>query len=110
MKAKAKFKVGEQIILQSVSRPHMNGEYTVRSVLYSGDWAQCRISDIPRKFTCVDRETPVYVLEELLNPSDCGTMEDYWCETALRKKHDPSEFTFSGLINSLTNLSMQEEF
>lgn len=80
-----KYEVGEVVLLQSVARPELNGEYVVEDVHFgSAITATQRI-----EFTGY-----LYGLEGL----DCN-----WIETSLRKKHTPGELTFENLMASLSS-------
>lgn len=101
----AKFSEGEIVILQSISQPWNNGEYTVHRVLTKGSEYNCRISGKPLKRT---KDVFAYVLSELVAHSDeYPGQECPWSERALRKKHNPSEFRYNELIQNL-NTKQQE--
>ena len=71
----AYFSVGEEVILVSVDHPELNGEVKVLSrepELFSPGWSYGLDVDVNGK--------------------------NQWQESALRKKHKPSEFTFEQLI------------
>jgi hypothetical protein len=76
------FSVGEVVILQSVSEPDKNGEYTVIGQ-YVGS----------HSFT----KEPCLVYELDMVASACT----YWTESALRKKHQPGEQSFTELMQTL---------
>lgn len=91
------FHVGEEVILQSVSQPDLNGEYTVRQVLNADKTYICRatgnkIRPYPEGF--------YYTLEEVV-PLDHDGFEMSWCESALRKKHKPSDDNFQQMMDKL---------
>ncbi|AMO43543.1 hypothetical protein O4_68 [Pseudomonas phage O4] len=88
------FHVGEEVILQSVSRPDLNGEYTVRQVLSVNELFICR--NTGKKIRVVSNFT--YLLEEVIVCGDEG-MEMSWYERALRKKHKPSDDNFQQMMN-----------
>ena len=89
------FKVGEEVILQSVSAPELNGECSIIKVL----------PKIPRKIWFSSNE------------SDCRTVTTHtyittiphskgfsWGEPALRKKHKPSTKSLSTMIEELNKV------
>ncbi|UCW44344.1 hypothetical protein [Pseudomonas phage PPAY] len=90
------FHVGEEVILQSVSRPDLNGEYTVRQVLGVNEVYICRNTGAKLH---VD-ESFSYILEEVIVCDDEG-MEMSWYERALRKKHKPSDDNFQQMMDKL---------
>lgn len=81
-----KFSVGEVVILQSQHNPEANGEYTVLSFE--------RGIGRPSGVECY-----VYMLDGVLSWSKLGS----WAESALRKKHQPGEHSFTDLMASLKN-------
>lgn len=101
-----KFNTGEVVILQSISEPQKNGEYTVRAVLYEGSEYTCRQTNRRVRKSV---EGASYLLEETftLGVSEQGDLlECPWAESALRKKHDGSSFSFSQLMDTLKQPSL----
>ena len=96
-----KFEVGEEVILQSKKYPDLNGEYSIRQVLFPKDEYICRISGVVIKRR-VESETFAYLLDKPLC-SDRTDIEALVRESSLRKKHKPAEMSFSALMQSLTN-------
>lgn len=93
------FSVGEKVLLQSKSRPDCNGEYIVEAIVGPGT-------------QYFDRRVNHTVLLEyendkigyLLNKSFDSWIDKFeikWSESALRKKHKPSQFTFDQLISEI---------
>lgn len=78
-----KFSVGEQVILQSKGCPELNGD--------------CVVLEVDTNF---DDGIPGYRLTIPCTKDDEG-FDILWCQTALRKKHDGSEFTFDQLMSTL---------
>ena len=97
------FEEGEEVILQSATLPHFNGEYSIHSIVFQGDIYTDRLTDGLVKATYNDDETkdiPGYLLDiPMLDPST--KYEIIWCQTALRKKHKGSDFSFSELMQDL---------
>lgn len=95
MNSRPLFEVGEEVILQSKSFPQYNGETTVVSVEY-------------RSGLCV-------TTGKLLSPNYLYTLGvksvevDVWDESALRKKHPPSEHSFTELMEKLKSGEKIEE-
>ena len=91
------FEVGERVRrvrLESKSNPQYNGEYTVEQVYAPETLMPCKVG---RGFYTAP--TFSYCLGfsyEWMN-GVCDT----WQQTALRKIHKPSEFTYDKLMNSL---------
>lgn len=102
--AAPKFKEGEVVILQSKSRPEMNGEYTIMQVVQKGDKYTCRMTGTPcgRVMGTVSyRLEEVYPTEVCRNHPYIGLeIEICWSESALRKKHEGG-MDFQSLIQSL---------
>jgi hypothetical protein len=93
-----KFSVGEVVILQSVNRPDLNGEYSVLIVVNEKMAYECPITGkkIINGGDCVG-----YVLDDgALDETDTCCQ---WKESALRKKHQPGEQSFTDLMASLKN-------
>lgn len=96
------FAVDEPVILQSVNYPQYNGEYVVDRVLEAGEIFIDRV--------CGEEGTASgeyshysYLLSGKHTDIIYDTVvEIHWAETALRKKHKPSEFgSFANLMNNL---------
>lgn len=97
-----KFSVGEVVILQSRDVPNFNGEYTVEQILSVGEVYSCRLTG--EKLVKADNGSPyAYRLFGLCPEQEKTGWEVVWNEVALRKKHQPGEMTFEGLIMSLSN-------
>lgn len=93
------FKVGELVGLVSVSRPECNGQYIVERVLapdevYKGRNDGVELSAGESRFA--------YLLDKVF-VSKHGFGEICWDESALRKIHKPSEYSFNELLTSLKN-------
>lgn len=80
-----KFEVGEEVILVSVSCPELNGEATVLSVKYC-EYINNR----------TENKEEGYLYELTIESRYSG-----WMESALRKKHKPSDMSFHELMDSL---------
>ncbi len=78
-----KFKIGEEVILQSVESPHMNGE--------------CIVLDIDTDF---EDGIPGYRLTIPCNKDEEG-LDMLWDESAIKKKYKGSEFSFESLMENL---------
>jgi len=78
-----KFSVGEEVILCSKNCPEFNGEYTVVASFYGETFS---------------RQGKRYIG---WNYDLDSTHVNYWWETALRKKHKPSDMSFDSLMNSI---------
>lgn len=84
-----KFIVGEAVILHSKNHPECNGEYSVTQV-----WPPDGERKSPDKITIAT--TFGYTLS-----CDDPSSLSCWAESALRKKHQPGELSFSSLMGSL---------
>lgn len=95
----AKFSEGEVVILQSVTMPQYNGEYIIDKIIHPREPHTCRISGINLE-DC--EEIMGYVFTEALLDlvaNDGG--ETIWAETALRKRQEPSELSYTELMQTL---------
>lgn len=81
------FAVGEIVVLQSKTFPELNGEYEVIFVAGPGEDVT-----ICGGKTVNGSRTTGYGLG-VIAPNG----KDFWCESALRKRHQPSEYSFDGL-------------
>ena len=82
----AYFSVGEEVILKSISCPHLNGPAVVLERSASGK----------RKVHFENGSLLSSLWGYRLDIDSPGGLR--WNESALRKKHKPSEFTFEQLI------------
>lgn len=85
------FAVGEVVMLQSKNCPELNGEHRVREVVGLGE---STVIDGVKKINVGTR--PVY---DLGVPGRAG--HNFWDESALRKRHQPGEYSFDGLKQML---------
>lgn len=94
-----KFKLGEPVILQSKDYPHYNGEYVIHAIVVGSELYFDRVLGK----LVIDIFPPGEVAYTLCQafPDPCNPIEIYWDESALRKKQDPSEFSFEELIKEL---------
>lgn len=102
-----KYSEGESVILQSISSPESNGEYTIRQVVKEGEMYKCRHSGQD----LINATDLGYILEEIITLSESqkgGNIEAMWAESALRKKHEPSQMSFQSLIESINSPVKQE--
>lgn len=77
------FEVGEVVILQSVSQPECNGEYTVESIVPAKSLVACRLTgQIIRNAS----DQFAYYLDVSMMKSG-ENFEAIWQQSALRKKH-----------------------
>ena len=95
------FKVGELVGLVSVNYPHLNGQYHVRAIIYSRQIYVDKFTG-NTQWICTDAypDAPAYLLDELDVAKSDGT-EYKWDESALRKIHKVSDYSFSELLTSL---------
>ena len=93
-----KFKVGEEVILQSKGYLEYNGEYIVESVFTPNQTVTDRISGL--KSTNMSN-CFVYRFTQILKSKKKENVEISFLESALRKKYKPSEVSFSELMTSL---------
>lgn len=94
----AKFSVGELIVLQSKSMPQYNGEYTVEGIIKKDESHTCRLT----QRILIESDDFGYILSTPLVDliSDNGS-ETFWAESALRKRQEPSELSYTELMQSL---------
>lgn len=81
------FVVGEVVVLQSKKSPELNGEHQVIEVVAPGETV---VIDGINKKNNLPRH--VYRLG-VIGPTGTG----FWYESALRKRHQPGEYSFDGL-------------
>lgn len=97
------FHEGEEVILQSITLPKFNGEYEVFAVLYHGDTFIDRLTGgmVEALYESDDQiHLPGYILSvPMMCPVTGG--ENIWCQSALRKKHKGSDFSFSELMQDM---------
>ncbi len=89
------FKAGEEVILQSVSAPELNGECSIIEVLprfARKTWVSSNESD------CIIDSGYSYITTI---PHSRGLS---WAESALRKKHKPSTKSLSTIIEELNKV------
>lgn len=96
-----KFKVGEEVILQSHARPDLNGEYIVEAVVTEGDIVCCKITHNTGRIG--QGYGYLYRLEGLIvaNSKNDFFREGFWLESALRKKHQKGDMSFENLMETL---------
>lgn len=86
-----KFAVGEVCLLQSVDHPELNGDVTVLALLNQGEiYNHNRLG--PAGYA--------YVLDR-----DASNGNPFWDESALRKKHDPSDYGFHELMDNIKDMA-----
>lgn len=97
------FKVGELVGLVSKNSPHLNGQYHVRAIIYNGQIYMDKFAG-NTKWICTDEspEVPAYLLDELDVAISDGT-EYKWDESALRKIHKISDYSYDQLLTELKN-------
>lgn len=93
-----KFSIGELVILQSKSMPQYNGEYTVESIIKKDEHHTCRLT----QRNLVQSDDFGYILSTpLVDLISNNGSETFWCESALRKRQESSEFSYTQLMQSL---------
>lgn len=94
-----KFKVGEEVILVSKSKPHFNGEFIVDKILFDGEDYIDRFTG--EVMTCLSEYNGIGYLLSNKAFNESKGREVIWDEIALRKKHQPGEMSFNQLMNSI---------
>jgi hypothetical protein len=91
------FKIGEEVILQSKNLPNLNGEYVVEEVFLDGDVVYSspkhRITSGGIAYTLF-KDIRMEVLSD-------GEYRRGWAQSALRKKHPPSDDNFEEMMSKL---------
>lgn len=100
-----KYSVGESVILQSKSMPEYNGEYTVYKILEQHQKFTCRLTG---EILSTYDEGLGYLLCTPLKDKVEGFGETQWMESALRKRHEPSQMSFQSLIQAINSPVKQE--
>ena len=91
------FKVGERVGLVSRNLPQFNGEYIVHDIFEEGDNLTCRITGMQ---VSVKGSGFGYRFTKVIRvPSE--KYESSFDESALRKLHKPSQFSFDELMQEL---------
>jgi len=93
----AKFSIGELVILQSKSMPQHNGEYTVENIINEGEQFTCRLTQ--RTFYNTGKGRGYILCTPFIEP-DRGR-EIIWAESSLRKRQEPSELSYTELMQTL---------
>lgn len=96
------FEVGEEVLLQSKSFPQYNGEYTIIKIVSPGESIDDRLCNRKNRYKGTDVS---YILSQPhANTEDFDfPVEIFWCPTALRKKHKPSDESFKSMMQNLKN-------
>ena len=88
------FEIGESCLLQSLSAPHLSGEVVILSVKHAKNTPVVGLKGMYTGF--------VYSVG-VIGPNNI----DLWIEDCLRKKQEPSQFSFKELMSNL-NTKIQE--
>lgn len=91
-----KFSVGEVCLLQSVDHPELNGDVTVLKIVNNGEEYTSPDGQLHR----LGAEGFAYVLDR-----DAANGNPFWNESALRKKHDPSDYGFYELMENIKDMA-----
>lgn len=87
-----KFAAGEVVILQSVSRPELNGE---RTVLVVAEHGQVYRSPLTGEHIRNASGQRAYILDVTVTNANGGPVQ--WSERAMRKRHQPGEHSWKDL-------------
>jgi len=100
------FKVGERVGLVSVTKPHLNGEYVVESIVDGCEPYVCRVTDKTKRGK--DWVGYGYLLSGCITMSPCSVenCEVPWDESALRKLNKPSKYSFEQLLSEIKSCNM----
>ena len=91
------FKIGEEVILQSKDLPHLNGEYVVEEVLLDGDVVYSSPNN-----TVTNRGITYTLFKDIrVKVLSDGECRRGWAQSALRKKHPPSDDSFEEMMSKL---------
>lgn len=94
-----KFKVGEEVVLQSRQTPHLNGDaIVIAGPLLANEANSCPHCGKNYK-GCIGEGFGYYLSTQIDN--DCCVQ---FCESALRKKHRPSDKSFNELIKEINSM------
>ncbi|MNR04809.1 hypothetical protein D3C85_1208000 [compost metagenome] len=97
-----RFSVGEEVILCSIELPHLNGEYIIEQIVIPGTSVTCRATNKLLWYT--DEPIGYLMTVPFTDPAalnSSGNMTELVVyESALRKKHQPGEFSFDQLMSS----------
>ncbi len=95
-----KFAVGEEVILESKDQPWLNGEYVVHEIVFGRKPSMCRL--FGQLIIYKNNDDFGYKLSLVVRCPRDPRIEMLWCESALRKKHQPGQ-SFQSLMAELTN-------
>lgn len=95
------FSVGEEVILNSRECPECNGEYVVDVVVPAFGGTRCRITG---KYFLTGGGGFGYKLSEAFL-GDRG-VEYLWSQSALKKKHKPSNESFGTMMDNLNKVEV----
>ena len=102
-KMKPKYSVGEKVLLRSINYPEFNDVYHVSKVVPKGAFTTCDLTGT----RYWNGDAVAYILAELKELDD-QDLEYTWCESALRKFHDPSGDTFEEMMKKLNKANVGE--
>lgn len=95
------FQIGEEVKLVSKSLPEYNGDYVVLQVIKGGDKYLDPYSNNILKSS--ESNTFGYILDGDFPPDNHKGIfhSPMFCESALRKKYPPADFTFDELLANI---------
>ncbi|MNQ90238.1 hypothetical protein D3C85_1055720 [compost metagenome] len=92
MNKQPKFRIGEEVILQSKDLPEYNGKYTISGITYDGEIYK------GVEVGAVLKGVPYYDLGFLVEGKSWNFA--VWSEPCIRKNYRTSSMSFSEMINS----------
>lgn len=95
----AKFSEGEVVILQSVNYPEYSGEYEIFKILGQGEEWEDRI-DSEVILVCDDYIGYIFTTP-LPSKDQDHSGECLWAESSLRKRQEPSELSYTEIMQTL---------
>jgi hypothetical protein len=97
------YKVGERVGLVSKSMPQHNGEYIVERILAPNEMY---VSRNDGSTLLSDDNNYTYLLDKVFLCERVGYGEICWKESALRKLHKPSKYSFDELLSEIKSCNM----
>ena len=95
------FEIGEEVILVSVMHPRLNGDHVVEWVCPAGE-----VTNPFKENSIITGDSIGYKLVGI-QPSDEGSKTSIFAQSALRKKHKPSDESFSELMHNYKTETVQ---
>lgn len=93
------FDVGEEVVIQSVSNPQYNGKsFIIKNIFDKGE----RYQDRANGYNYFMTDGPGFLMEQVLkDATESDGRELVFNQSALRKKHKPSDESFKDMMQNI---------